>query len=297
MTNNQSNIDLLKNSRFVWMAGTPETSRVSEEKEDGNVSWDEALKAVDFKNSAKKLCDAGEQHICALVEESDINKTVKLKTFIDELGEKFLNKIPERKYKFAKNSVKRLQLLQEVADMETIMERFKEAESYEIKPYRRGRNPAMIIFNYPPDEENPEGTMEEYPLEMSWLEKRKSIGQGLRAIRKGVRKREKGQRRKEDLIAWENYLRTPEGVHSELKNMKTHLPDDLLEKLSTPISKIIKIRSNAKVGYEDAKKADLAEEELEKVLEDYISLNSFPEDMDYKQLGDILNIIEEFQLD
>lgn len=51
------------------------------------------------------------------------------------------------------------------------------------------------------------------------------------------------------------------------------------------------------ISDEDAEQADLAEEELEKALEDYYSPDSFLESMDDEQLSDILKIIEEFQLD
>lgn len=331
------NNHFFKPQRLVWQNSGLENSNASETSEVAeDVSWDEALKAVDFKNSAKKLCDAGEQHICILAEESDINKTVKLKTFIDELGEKFLNKIPERKYKTAKNSVKRFQLLQEVADMEAIMERFKEAENYEIKSYQRGKNPTMIVFNYPPDEENPEGTMEEYPLEMSFQKKRDVIKKSAKALKVSAEKQNKiisllsgltensnelekkvyeedlAQRRdaareddavREEIIIRSSSLDTPDRAYDELINIAPSIDNNVLEELSIPLSEMALMWSGAEVDYEHESVINLNGDrmqeitgELENILKRHYGEN-YIENMSPEQRKDLQAMGNTFGID
>ena len=67
--------------------------------------------------------------------------------------------------------------------------------------------------------------------------------------RETIRKVDRGSleewhRRQEETLERARYLKTPNDAHRELRRITTHLPDDLLEDLSTPLSGVSKIWSN-----------------------------------------------------
>ena len=197
------------------------------------------------------------------------------------------------------------------------MTRFKEAKDYTIVPYRRGKTPAMTVFEYP------DGTTEKYPLELSYIKKRRSFGKGLKAIRKGLAKRvaaREGRKEEEkiegeyinleELVARSHYLNTPDSAYYELKNITKSLPDDLLESLSMPLSQIADVLSNARVQYNAKGNCDIdineseearveKAEEIENILDkyfggDFLDSSSGAQD---QQVQDILKIVTAFGLD
>ena len=190
--------------RLVWKEAEPKTETLKAKREEP--SWEELMQTADFLEYAKETCDAtreeGQEALeCRIRSLKEGEEIVKFKRFIDELGEKFLRQLPEFKYRTAKETSKRFKLLQEVTDMQAIMTRFEEAENYEIKPYRRGKTPAIIIFEYP------DGKTEEYPLELSTKQKHVlwgTIGEGARESLKKegvaeVRARGKFERKLEEM--------------------------------------------------------------------------------------------------
>ncbi len=334
MFHSRHNTDFIKNARYVWKDTAPEihSAQEMEAENEDDAGLGELMENIPFLQKVSDQCEAiqgeGDQivenQMCSLLEAGEAKEMFELRDFVDELGEKFLKTLQgeDRRYQ-STDFFKRYQLLQEITDFNAIVERYKKAESYEIKPGNRARS-TSILFTYR------DGTTEEYPLELSFKRKRKSIGKGLRSILKGSKNREgdkesrerepfkaleefdekkqnEWREKMEDIISRAHYLQTPEDVHHELRNITTHLPDDLLETISGPISKHMQAFSNATVNYEgiygldmsdeDTRKLDLAEEELNSAFKEYYPSEQFAEDMDNGQLFDLLKILEEFELD
>ncbi len=289
------NNHFFKPQRLVWQEAEPSETAGTEEEP----SWEEVLETSDFLEYAKQTCDTAKEEgqealECRIRSLKEGEEIVKFKRFIDELGEKFLKELPEFKYRAAKETSKRFKLLQEATDMQAIMTRFEEAESYEIVPYRRGKNPAMIIFKYAPDEENPEGATEEYPLEVSFEEKKRIFGGGLGAIRKGLAKRESAGareterryteeeierldrevgREREEIIERARYLKTPDDAYRELHRITTYLPNDVLEGLSKPLARWADILSEARIDPTTGDmKMDAADFDMLNALEDKLKI-------------------------
>lgn len=191
------NINFLKSSRWVWLKPNPEASvpSVSEEEEFTEFTLEslgELWATSQFVVKAQKACYEArgkgeavvEGNICSLRKNEKYMKITQFRQFIDELGEKFLSQLPELKYRKTEDSYDRFQKLQDVMDMEAVMKRFNRANSYEIKPYIKGKQPLSIHFTYSDE------TMEDYPLELAHGEKTKALQKGFEAILEGISGRE-----------------------------------------------------------------------------------------------------------
>ena len=139
------NDHFFKPKRLVWEEGEPQPSEAPKSEAGKTLEF---LEQADASCIAKKGSEAVQKKICSLAEMEKTPEAVRLRQFIDELGEKYLNTLDG--YENVKNPFERFLALLEVTDFDAIMERFNEAESYEVKPYVRGKNPAMIIFAYYP---------------------------------------------------------------------------------------------------------------------------------------------------
>ena len=244
--------------------------------------------------------------------------------FIDEVSKAILE---GREYRYA-DPIRRAELLQEVIDLEAIITRYGEAEDYTIEPHRRGKNPAMIIFQYAPDEENPEGTTEEYPLEMSSREKKEAIGKGAEALKESVKKDEAAEaraRRKfkemakrqqkldEEIVKKiEDYLMSVETMMSvdtkeereweenateqeldsyhKLEKITTYLPDEVMKDLSEPLAMLA-----------EAEHYEEAEGKVDEIMENFLAKEEdYIEGLDDEQfedfLDEIIGITDEFDL-
>jgi len=184
------NNHFFKPGRLVWQEDEPKPSEAPKSEEEKTLDFlDQADASCTTAKKGGEAVEAVQQRICSLAEMEKTPEAVRLRQFIDELGEKYLNTLDG--YENIKDAFERFLALQEITDFDAIMKRFNEAESYEIRPYVRGKNPAMIIFNYPPDEENPEGITEEFHLEMSFREKKDVIEKGAKALKESIEKKEK----------------------------------------------------------------------------------------------------------
>ena len=247
------------------------------------------------------------------------DKTEKIGTILDFIDEVSKAILTRGEYRYA-NSIRRAELLQKVTDLEAIITRYGKAKDYTIEPYRRGKNPAMIIFEYP------DGTTEEYPLELFTKQKKVLWGTIKGGFKESLEKDKKARaqevRREEEkpageyfdiegLVARSHHLNTPDKAYYELKNITKSLPDDLLESLSMPLSQIADVVSNAKVQYDAEGRYDIdvdeaerprverAEEKIEDILDEYFGgdfLDSGSKATD-QQFKDILAIVRTFGLD
>lgn len=303
MTHFQMNFQWFKNNRFVWVLGAPETVSSEDDDVDKESSFAEGLQFIESvwntcesaKEEGKETIDHFDQQICR-IQEGGGKEIIKVKSLVDELGEKFLNSLKGGDLQFqTKDSFERLKLLQEVTDWPVIMNQLKKAESYEVRPYKKSKHPATIIFKYAPNKEHPKGWMVLYPLEISHKEKRDALGRGLGQVWENSIKRKKLQIidqemdldedqlgeavdsfNAEDLDKWreqqeqlieeraefttqpEAYEKTNE-IAPIFENVCLSENNCLTERLSGPLSRIAEIWSNAEVDYENRYKLIVSE--------------------------------------
>lgn len=295
--NSYKNSDFFKPQRPVWQKTVPKPETLKAKREEP--SWEELMQTADFLEYAKHTCNTAKEEgkealECRIRSLKEGEEIVRFKRFIDELGEKLLKQHPEFKYRTAKETSKRFKLLQEVADMQAIMTRFEEAESYEIVPYRRGKTPAMIVFEYP------DGKTEEYPLELSTKQKHMLW----ETIKGGTKESEK----KEKEIKWftetevterTRYLEKPDNAYRVMCHITTYLPDEVMKDLSKPFSKIAEAFSHSEIdpetGHLIVTDLDSAIEESKRILRkhygpDYVEKMPMNHKNDLKTIGEAFNI-------
>lgn len=210
-------LNFLNPSRWVWFDS--ESEPVSSEPEDlqeEGATFEEFMKDLNFLQSTRDRCQTTkeeggkliEKQVCSLSETPE--ELIRFREFVDQLGENFLNTLEG--YGHIRDSFDRFQALQEVVDMKTVIELFKKAEAYEVKPGIKGKYPAMILFKFEPDEEYPRGRVVMHPLELSFREKRGILGKGARAILEGLYGRDEENRRQLE----------EEMLNYEIENIQTH---------------------------------------------------------------------------
>ena len=102
--------NFFKPQRLVWQETEP--SEATEAKEEP--SWEEVLESADFIKDIRQTCDTAKEEgrealECRIRSLMEGKELVKFKRFVDELGEKFLKQLPEPKYRYAKETSKRLE--------------------------------------------------------------------------------------------------------------------------------------------------------------------------------------------
>ena len=115
------NNHFFKPKRLVWQETEPKPETLKSAKEEP--SWEEALESADFIKDIEQTCDTAREEgketlECRIRSLMEGKELVQFRRFIDELGEKFLKQLPESKYRYTKETSKRLEALKEITDLQ-----------------------------------------------------------------------------------------------------------------------------------------------------------------------------------